>query len=77
MKEETELIRKVTKIDKNVMQAAGGVSFGTGGMRTKLKAAKLAVSKGINTVITNGKSPDIFYKILDGENAGTLFVGRD
>ena len=59
------------------MQAAGGASFGTGGMRTKLKAAKLAVSKGINTVITNGKSPDIFYKILDGENAGTLFVGRD
>ena len=32
------------------MQAAGGASFGTGGMRTKLKAAKLAVSKGINTV---------------------------
>lgn len=77
MKEETELISKITKIDKNVMQAAGGASFGTGGMRTKLKAAKLAVSKGINTVITNGKSPDIFYKILDGENAGTLFVGRD
>ena len=48
--EDAKLIRKVTKIDKNVMQAAGGASFGTGGMRTKLKAAKLAVSKGINTV---------------------------
>lgn len=37
------------------------------GMRIKLKAAKLAVSKGIDTVITNGKTPVNFYKILDGE----------
>lgn len=36
-------------------------------MRIKLKAAKLAVSKGIDTVITNGKTPVNFYKILDGE----------
>ncbi len=77
MKEETELIRKVTKIDKNVMQAAGGASFGTGGMRTKLKAVKPEVSREIDAVITNGKTLDNLYKILEGENVRTLFVGRD
>lgn len=49
------------------MQVAGGASFGMGDMRTRLKAAKLAVSKGIDTVITNGKTTVYFYKILDGE----------
>lgn len=77
MWEDEKLIRKVTKIDKNVMQAAGGASFGTGGMRTKLKAAKPEVSHEIDAVITNGKTLDNLYRILDGENARTLFVGKD
>lgn len=52
-------------------------SLDTGSMRTKLKAAKPDVSHGIDTVITNGKTPDILNKILDGKNAGILFVGKD
>lgn len=46
-------------------------------MRTKLKAAKPDVYHGIDTVITSGKTPDILNKILDGKNAGILFVGKD
>lgn len=46
-------------------------------MKTKLKAVKPEVSHEIDAVITNGKTLDILYKILDGENAGTLFVGKD
>ncbi|MGX8684434.1 MAG: glutamate 5-kinase, partial [Lachnospiraceae bacterium] len=48
----------------------------TGGMRTKLKAADLATAQGIDTIVTNGKDPDILYKVVNGEPAGTLFKGR-
>ena len=72
-----KLIEQIDTIDDHVYSLAGGAGSrrGTGGMRTKLQAAMLATSQGIDTVITNGKSPQALYDLLDGKSVGTLFVG--
>ena len=49
-------------------------SLGTGGMKTKLDAAKIATSAGIETAIINGSEPDNLYKLLEGESIGTKFL---
>lgn len=73
-----KLISRIEKIDETVYALAGGVGSrrGTGGMKTKLRAATLAIAQGIDTVITNGKSPEALYEIVKGNKVGTLFVGR-
>ena len=48
-------------------------SFGTGGMVTKILAAKICFESGIDSIITNGKDPAVLFQILEGENVGTLF----
>ena len=53
-----------------------GSRRGTGGMKTKLRAAQLATAQGIDTVIINGKSPEAIYEIVKGNHAGTLFTGQ-
>ncbi len=70
-----KLIETVEHIDENICKLAGGAGSrrGTGGMKTKLKAAKLAVSNGASVVITNGKSPESIYDIINGKSVGTLF----
>lgn len=72
------LISVVEEITPEIESLAGGSgsSLGTGGMTTKLKAAKLVTKNGIDMVIANGSDPDILYDILDGEFKGTLFKGR-
>lgn len=76
--EGAKLIETVTEINDDLFAIAGGrgSTLGTGGMTTKLQAAKIATSAGIDTVIINGESPENVYKILDGEKIGTLFVSR-
>jgi len=49
---------------------------GTGGMASKVQAAKICSASGIACVVANGKTPDILHKILDGENTGTLFLPK-
>ncbi len=75
---EAKLIEKIEQIDEEIYAAAGGAGSrrGTGGMKTKLQAAKLATSNGTDTVITNGKRPEAIYDIVNGKKAGTLFVGK-
>jgi glutamate 5-kinase len=51
-----------------------GSSWGTGGMVTKLSAARIATSAGVRTVITQGKNPHNITKILQGESHGTQFA---
>ena len=74
---DARLIEKIDRIDDSVYKLAGGAGSrrGTGGMRTKLQAADLATAQGIDTIVTNGKNPEILYKIVMGEKAGTLFKG--
>ena len=73
-----KLIERVTAIDENVQSLAGGSGSrrGTGGMKTKLQAAKLATAQGIDTIITSGKDPSALYEIIKGTSVGTLFVGK-
>lgn len=71
------LIPVIEKITPEIEQLAGGSgsSVGTGGMVTKLEAAKIATSAGCDMIIANGKDPSILYDIIDGKQVGTKFVG--
>lgn len=72
---DAKLIPVIDKIDAELMKTAGGAGSkrGTGGMVTKLSAAKMAVEAGVDMIITNGKEPRSLYQILEGEQVGTLF----
>lgn len=73
-----KLIFEITEIDASVEALAGGAGSrrGTGGMRTKLAAARLATAQGIDTVVTNGKNPSALFDIVEGRRVGTLFYGK-
>lgn len=75
---DASLIQRVPTIDQKVHSLAGsaGSRRGTGGMKTKLKAAEAATAEGIDTIITNGKNPSALYEIIQGRSVGTLFVGN-
>lgn len=68
-------ISYVENIDKNLEAMAKGAdtAFGTGGMTTKIAAAKLAGEAGVDMVIANGDDITNIRKILNGEEIGTLF----
>lgn len=74
--EDAVLIKTVARIDSRMEESAGseGSNRGTGGMRTKLTAARIAAAAGISTVIANGSRSRIVDAVLDGRDAGTLFL---
>jgi glutamate 5-kinase len=60
--------------DLEVETSGKGSQWGTGGMATKIAAAKIATSAGVTTIITNGNRPGHMIKILAGESIGTIFL---
>lgn len=72
---DAEFIDEISEITEEIENLAGGsgTSRGTGGMMTKITAAKIATSAGIDMVIASGEKPEILYDILDGKKAGTYF----
>lgn len=76
--ENAHLIDEIDEITDDLFHIAGnsGSNRGTGGMVTKLIAAKNVMSAGINMVIANGQNPAVIYDILDGKRVGTLFKGQ-
>lgn len=76
---EAELVPTVLEITPAVEASAGGVGSarGTGGMATKIQAAKAATSSGIQLVIASGTEKNAITRILQGEVLGTLFVSRE
>lgn len=69
-------ISLVTATELNQLQVDAGSSgsqWGTGGMMTKLTAARIATGSGVRTVITHGKNPQNIIQILAGESLGTQF----
>ncbi len=76
--EDAMLIPVVPAITPEIESMAGGsgTKRGTGGMQTKIAAAKLTTEAGINTVIMNGADPTDLYKLTDGHSIGTLFKAR-
>jgi glutamate 5-kinase len=72
---DAKIIREVSEIDDEILCCAGGAGseLGTGGMVTKLQAAKLCIQNKIPMVITNGARLEEIYDILQGKISGTLF----
>lgn len=72
------LIPVVEEVTPEIEALAGGVGSGlaTGGMATKLRAAKMVNGKGCDMIITNGERPQVLYNILEGKEAGTRFSAR-
>jgi glutamate 5-kinase len=73
-----ELLHTVEEITPQIEKMVGGAGskLGTGGMITKLKAAKIVTEKGIDMVIANGEKPMALYDIVAGKNVGTRFLGK-
>lgn len=72
------LIPEVNAITPEIEALAGGEgsALGTGGMRTKLHAAKLCMDAGCEMVIMNGENPTLLYDLFDGKPVGTRFFSK-
>lgn len=72
---DAKLINYIPKITEEIVSFAGGPGTirGTGGMITKLNAAKIVNFNGVAMVLVNGSTPDILSKVLRGESIGTFF----
>lgn len=73
------IVPEVAEITPEIEASAGGVGSarGTGGMATKIQAAKAATSSGIHLVIASGTEKYAITRVLQGEELGTLFVSRE
>lgn len=72
------LVATVPQIDRAVAEMAGVTksTLGTGGMRSKLRAARLATAAGESVVMANGATPGVLDAIFAGEPVGTLFLSH-
>jgi glutamate 5-kinase len=70
------LIPQVDRIDSEIESLATTTTSnqGTGGMISKIEAAKLAIASGVTVVIANGREPDIILRLAAGEATGTRFM---
>jgi len=70
------LVPEVLNIDTTIENMASDTAskLGTGGMTTKIEAARLATNSGVTVVITNGNQPNILQRLVQGESIGTRFV---
>ncbi|MBI2764450.1 MAG: glutamate 5-kinase [Chloroflexi bacterium] len=67
------LIKRIDRIDAAIEGAAGGSrGHGTGGMVTKLNAARIATQGGVDVVIASGKQPNVLLEIAGGAEFGTF-----
>ena len=71
-----EVVEKLTDELMNMGKASTGSSVGTGGMTTKLQAAKIASSTGVDMVIANSRDIKVIHRILSGQTIGTLFLAH-
>lgn len=71
-----EFIPRVEKIDAKIIGSAGdsSTSVGTGGMITKIRAARILMTAGISSVICSGAEEGPLVRLARGESVGTLFV---
>ena len=70
------LIPRIDRIDRSVLAAAGGAgsTVGSGGMVTKIQAARVLMAAGIPMVICQGRRPGCIVDAAAGRSVGTLFV---
>ena len=75
VKKDAHLIRRVSHIDGGIVAAAGesASSVGTGGMSTKVRAARATMAAGIPTVVCRGRAPHVLEEVVHGAEVGTRF----
>jgi glutamate 5-kinase len=75
---DAELLPLISTINKDIEDMAGGIpgALGTGGMMTKIKAARKLTLAGIPMVIANGRRRDILADVFSGKETGTFFVPK-
>ena len=76
---DAEFISQVEELSDELMnmgKKTTGSSVGTGGMNTKLIAAKIATKSNVDMVIANSRDIGVLHRILDGRQEGTLFVAK-
>jgi glutamate 5-kinase len=71
-------ITTVFEITPDIVRSAGekGSKFGTGGMKTKIEAAKIAANAGCRMVLANGRAKNVISRIIVGELIGTIFMPK-
>lgn len=76
--EDARFIECVPEIDESLYEMAGGAvsDFGTGGMITKIDAARIATDSGCDMIIANGGDFHVIHEIMSGRKVGTLFLAH-
>lgn len=77
---DAQFVEVVEELDEHLLEMGKSTSssgVGTGGMASKLTAARLATSSGADMIIANGGDFHNIRRIMNGENVGTLFVGKE
>jgi len=71
-------ISTVFEITGDVVRSAAGTGtkYGTGGMKTKIEAAKIAANAGCRMVLANGRARNVINRIIAGEEIGTIFLPK-
>jgi len=77
--DDAQVISFVSSISPEIEEIAGGegTKRRTGGMRSKITAARIAAASGIDTIIADGSSSQVIDRILAGEQTGTVFAGNE
>ena len=75
---DADFIPLVSTITEDIKKIAGDIpgALGTGGMLSKINAAKKVTAAGIPMVITNGGKPDVLKKLFSGKDVGTFFTPK-
>ncbi|MBR2930630.1 MAG: glutamate 5-kinase [Clostridia bacterium] len=75
---DAKLLSEVHELTEDIMSLGGGSAsaLGTGGMETKLRAAKIVTDAGCDMIIANGSDPELLYDIMDGKSVGTRFYAK-
>jgi len=71
-----EQVDELTDEYMNMGKGSTGSSVGTGGMNTKMVAAKIATSSNVDMIIANSKDIGVLHRLLRGDNQGTLFLAH-
>ena len=71
-------IDAVFEISDKITRGAGsrGSTYSTGGMRTKIEAAKIAAQAGCRIVLAHGRAPNVIARVMAGERIGTIFMPK-
>lgn len=72
-----EVVEELTEEYMCMGKASTGSNVGTGGMNTKMVAARIATSVGADMIIANSRDVGVLHRILKGSNIGTLFVANE